>query len=179
MALTTLQSIQAEIKQLEERKKLVEKRDADVPKALAILHTYAQVLTPAQRRQVARIMGDTVDQAAAPRAAKEANKTAKKSTGKVAPKYQLPTGELWTGRGRMPLAFVAWAKSTEGKAWRKANPDQQWPPAPGSATAANKPVKKAAKKAAKAAKPAKKAPSGKKGAKKAVKKIARKAAKKA
>ena len=175
MALTTLQSIQAEIQQLEARKKLVEKRDNDVPKALAILQTYAQVLTPAQRRQVARIMGDTVDQVAAPRAPTKA----KKSTGKVAPKYKLATGETWTGRGRTPLAFVAWGKSADGKAWRKANVDQQYPAAAGAATAANKPVKKARKKAAKAAKPAKKAPARKKSAKKAVKKIARKAAKKA
>lgn len=175
MALTTLKSIQSEIKQLEERKKLVEKRDNDVPKALAILHTYAQVLTPAQRRQVARIMGDTVDlPAAAPRKAAKATKKAKRSTGKVAPKYQLATGELWTGRGRTPLAYGAWSKSAEGKAWQKANPDQLYPPAPG-ATAANKPVKKAVKKAAKAAKPANKAPARKK----AVKKTTRKAAKKA
>jgi len=174
MALTTLKSIQSEIKQLEERKKLVEKRDNDVPKALAILHTYAQVLTPAQRRQVARIMGDTVEQGAAPRKATKATRKSKKSTGKVAPKYQLPTGELWTGRGRTPLAYGAWSKSAEGKAWQKANPDQLYPPAPG-ATAANKPVKKAVKKAAKAAKPAKKAPARKK----AVKKTTRKAAKKA
>lgn len=175
MALTTLQSIQAEIRQLEERKKLVEKRDNDVPKALAILQTYAQVLTPAQRRQVARIMGDTVDQAAAPRAAKKAKR---KSGGKVAAKYQLPSGDTWTGRGRTSTAFQAWANSAEGKAWRKANPGQQFPAAAGS-MAANKPVKKAGKKAAKAAKAAKNAPARKRAAKKAVKKITRKAAKKA
>ncbi|EMT5436510.1 histone-like nucleoid-structuring protein, partial [Stenotrophomonas maltophilia] len=53
MAFTTLQSINAEIKQLEAQKRLVEKRDGEVPKAIAVLQKYAKVLSPAQRRQVA------------------------------------------------------------------------------------------------------------------------------
>lgn len=42
-----LESLNAEIKQLEAQKKLVEKRDGEVPKALAVLQRYAKVLTPA------------------------------------------------------------------------------------------------------------------------------------
>ncbi|TBV69782.1 H-NS family nucleoid-associated regulatory protein [Pseudoxanthomonas winnipegensis] len=176
MPLDTPDEIDQQIARLNERKNLVVQRDKDVPAALATLKAYAEVLTAAQRKQVAQLIGEAVDSSTPKAPGKTANK---RSTGKVAAKYQLTTGETWTGRGRTPLAFVAWAKSAEGKAWRKANPDQQWPPAPGAATAATKPVKKAAKKAAKAAKAAKKAPSGKKGAKKTVKKVTRKAAKKA
>lgn len=156
MALTTLQSIQAEIQQLEARKKLVEKRDNDVPKALAILETYASVLTDVQRRKVAKIIGEVVAPAVG-RPAKKASKV--KKGGKVPPKYQLATGEAWTGRGRTPLAFVAWSE---------AHPGKDYPAAPGAAPAK---VKKAGKKVASNA-PSKKA------GKKVVKK-ARKTAKKA
>lgn len=61
MALTTLKSLNAEIKQLEAQKRLVEKRDGEVPKALAVLQRYAKVLTPAQRRQVGKIIGETAE----------------------------------------------------------------------------------------------------------------------
>ena len=71
LALTTLKSLNAEIKQLEAQKKLVEKRDGEVPKALAVLQKYAKVLSPAQRRQVAKLIGETIDAKPA-RAAKAA-----------------------------------------------------------------------------------------------------------
>jgi len=61
MAFTTLKSLDAEIKQLEAQKKLVEKRDGEVPKALAVLQEYAKVLSPAQRRQVAKLIGESID----------------------------------------------------------------------------------------------------------------------
>lgn len=151
MALTTLKSLNAEIRQLEGQKKLVEKRDGEVPKALAVLQRYAKVLTPAQRRQIAKIVGESVEarSARAPRVSKSSLKGRK--LGAVAPKYRLPTGETWTGRGLSPKAFSAWAKSAAGKAWAKANPDAKFPPADGVKVAAPV-VKKAAKKATKVAK---------------------------
>lgn len=159
MALTTLKSLNAEIKQLEAQKKLVEKRDGEVPKALAVLQKYAKVLSPAQRRQVAKLIGETIDAKPA-RAAKAAAGPLKgRKLGKVAPKYRLPTGEAWAGRGLAPKAFTAWARSAEGKAWAQANPGSKFPSADGT-------VKKAP---AKAAKPVKKA------AQRAVKKLAKKA----
>lgn len=163
MALTTLKSLNAEIKQLEAQKKLVEKRDGEVPKALAVLQKYAKVLSPAQRRQVAKLIGETIDAKPA-RAAKAAAGPLKgRKPGKVAPKYRLPTGETWAGRGLAPKAFTAWAKSAEGKAWTQANPGAKFPPAGGT-------VKKAhAKVAKKAGKPVKKT------AQKAVKKLAKNA----
>ena len=177
MALTTLQSINAEIKQLEAQRKLVEKRDGEVPKALAVLQKFAKVLSPAQRRQVAKLIGETLDDkpARAPKAAPASRKGRK--LGKVAPKYRLPNGETWAGRGLTPKAFAAWAKSAEGKAWAQANPGSKFPAASGAVKKAPaKAVKKAVKKAAKAAKKTVKKPA-KKVAKKAGKKAAKKAAK--
>ena len=158
---------------MEEQKKLVEKRDGEVPKALAVLQRYAKVLTPAQRRQVAKIVGETVEatSARAPNVSKSSLKGRK--LGAVAPKYRLPTGETWTGRGLSPKAFSAWAKSAAGKAWAKANPDVKFPPAGGAKVAAPV-VKKAAKKATKVAKKV-----ARKIAKKSTKATSRKATKKA
>lgn len=173
MALTTLKSLDAEIKQLEAQKKLVEKRDGEVPKALAVLQRYAKVLTPAQRRQVARIVGETIEATSA-RARKVSKSSLKgRKLGAVAPKYRLPTGETWTGRGLSPKAFSAWAKSAAGKAWAKANPDAKFPPADGAKVAAPV-VKKAAKKAMKVAKKV-----ARKAVTKSTKAASRKAAKKA
>lgn len=163
MAFTTLKSLDAEIKLLEAQKKLVEKRDGEVPKALAVLQKYAKVLSPAQRRQVAKLIGETIDTqpARAPKAGTGSLKGRK--LGKVAAKYRLPTGETWAGRGLTPKAFIAWTKSAEGKAWSKANPGDKFPAADGAvkkaATKAAKKVRKVVKKSSKAKpirKPAKK-----------------------
>ncbi|GAB3060868.1 hypothetical protein GCM10027214_27390 [Stenotrophomonas tumulicola] len=60
------------------------------------------MLTPAQRRQVARIIGGSVDQPAAPRKAAKAKK--REAVGKVAANYQLPGGDTWIGWGRTTIA---------------------------------------------------------------------------
>lgn len=170
MALTTLQSINAEIKLLEAQRKLVEKRDGEVPKALAVLQKFAKVLSPAQRRQVAKLIRETLDDKPA-RASKAAPASRKgRKLGKVAPKYRLPTGETWAGRGLTPKAFAAWAKSAEGKAWAQANPGSKFPPASGATKAPAKAIKKVAKGAKKAAR---------KVVKKPVKNVGKKAAEKA
>lgn len=173
MALTTLKSLDAEIKQLEAQKKLVEKRDGEVPQALAVLQKYAKVLTPAQRRQIAKIVGGIADadMAAPVGVVKPAKSSAKGRTlGKVAPKYRLPTGEAWTGRGLAPKVFVAWHKSAEGKAWRAENQGEKYPPADSTKSSAKvgKTVLKKARKVSAKTKAVKKP------AKKAVKRIARK-----
>lgn len=43
-----------------------------------------------------------------------------KEPAKVKPKYRLPGGITWTGRGRTPKAFME---------WQKANPGKDYPPA--------------------------------------------------
>ncbi|HEL5579508.1 TPA: H-NS family nucleoid-associated regulatory protein [Stenotrophomonas maltophilia] len=159
MALTTLQSINAEIKQLEAQKRLVEKRDGEVPKAIAVLQKYAKVLSPAQRRHVAKLIGEAIDVKPARSPKPSAGPLKGRKLGKVAPKYRLPTGETWAGRGLAPKAFTAWARSAEGKAWVQANPGAKFPPAAGKKAAAKGAAKvgKVAKKAKPIRKPAKKA----------------------
>lgn len=144
MALTTLKALNSEIKQLEARKKLVEKRDGEVPRALAVLQRYAKVLTPAQRRQVTKIIGETVEVPSGRTATASKGPLKGRKLGSVAPKYRLPTGETWTGRGLSPKVFTAWAKSAEGRAWAKANLGANFPAAGGASEASKisaKPVK--------------------------------------
>jgi len=170
LALTTLKSLNAEIKQLEAQKKLVEKRDGEVPRALAVLQRYAKVLTPAQRRQAAKIIGETVEAPSGGTAATPKGPLKGRKLGSVAPKYRLPSGETWTGRGLSPKTFTAWAKSGEGRAWLKAHPESKFPPAERSVKSTSKPAKKIEKKPAKRA-------STKKAAKNATRVAVKKAAK--
>lgn len=95
----------------------------------------------------------------------------------MAPKYRLPNGETWAGRGLAPQAFSAWAKSVEDRAWANANPAAKFPPADGAVNSSPTRAVKKASKATTAVKPIKKA--AKKAAKKAVKKAIKKAIKKA
>ncbi|WJV25677.1 MULTISPECIES: H-NS family nucleoid-associated regulatory protein [Pseudomonas] len=143
MALTTLKSLDAEIKLLEAQKKLVEKRDGEVPKALAVLQKYAKVLSTAQRRQVAKLIGETIDATPARTARAAVGVRRGRKLGKVAPKYRLPTGETWAGRGLTPKIFATWAKSADGKAWAKTNPGAKFPPAEGTVKDSSKVVKNA------------------------------------
>ncbi|MDQ7306482.1 H-NS family nucleoid-associated regulatory protein [Stenotrophomonas sp. Sm3119] len=155
MALTTVQSIEAEIKQLVAQKRLVEARDGEVPKAIAILQKYAAVLTSAQRRKLASIAGEGVDGSAG-KPPKAVSPTKGRKLGKVPPKYRLPTGETWPGRGLTPKIFAAWAKSAEGRSWVKANPGSKFPPATArAASGKKKTLKKVAGKKAGGKKPAK------------------------
>ncbi len=129
--MTTLKSINAEIKHLEARKALVEKRDREMPKALAVLQKYASVLSPSQRRQIAKLIGEASGLKPASGSGTGTSRKGYK-LGKVAPKYRLPTGEVWTGRGKAPTAFAAWSTSAQGKAWAKANPGIKFPPIDGA-----------------------------------------------
>lgn len=61
----------------------------------------------------------------------EPRKTVSASAGiSRAPKFQIPDGTTWAGTGRQPKAFLAWAETAEGKAWKKKHPDQEWPAHP-------------------------------------------------
>lgn len=134
-----------------------------MPKALAVLQKYAKVLSPAQRRQVAKLIGETIDAKPARAAKAAAGPLEGRKPGKVAPKYRLSTGETWAGRGLAPKVFTQWGKSAQGKAWAQANPGTKLPSAGGTVRKAH------AKVAEKAGKTVKKA------VQKAVKKLAKKA----
>lgn len=61
----------------------------------------------------------------------EPRKTVSASAGiSRAPKFQIPDGTTWAGTGRQPKAFLAWAETAEGKAWKKKHPDREWPAHP-------------------------------------------------
>lgn len=145
------------------------------PEVMATLNDYAKHFSESQKRRIVASLGlDDVAVAPAKRGAKSAAAgRGKGSAGTVAPKFMLPDGTTWAGRGVVHKAFAAWGRSAEGRQWRKDNPGQKWPSnpnAPAGSTVAKKASKKSAKKTT-----AKRA-----GAKKAVKKtIGKKAAKKA
>ncbi|MDQ7306490.1 H-NS family nucleoid-associated regulatory protein [Stenotrophomonas sp. Sm3119] len=127
MSLTSVQSIDLQIQQLMARKRLVEARDGEVNQALTVLHKYADVLTAAQRRRMVQLAGDEAAPAPA-KSGKRPHPNKGKVLGTQAPKYCLPTGETWSGRGHTPRTFAAWAASAEGRAWRKARPGESFPP---------------------------------------------------
>lgn len=165
MSFETVESIDNYIAKLEQQKKLIEQRDGQVDKVLAVLNHYAQVLTPAQRQRIAKAIGATSLSDAPPKkragtqtakktAAKKASRKGRK-LGKVAPRYQIPGGATWTGRGRTPTGFAAWSSTAAGKAWHKANPGEKYPGVEGAAKATKKVSKKqGAKKVRKAARKA-------------------------
>lgn len=159
MALTTLASLDAEIKHLEAQKRLVEKRDVEVPKAIVLLQKYASVLSPTQRQQIAKLIDAAINRTSI-RGSRAGSTSGKgRKLGKVAPKYRLPTGEVWTGRGLAPTAFSAWLKSVEGREWAKANPGVKFPPIDGAVKkAAANAVNRASRAGPKAAPKVKRAP---------------------
>ncbi len=62
------------------------------------------------------------------------NKKAKAKAGGGAsftPKYSLPNGDEWAGRGQIKASYAAWEKTPEGKKWRKEHPirdgKKDWP----------------------------------------------------
>lgn len=83
-----------------------------------LLADNAQYFSLAQKNHIKRVLdGDA-----------RANRVV--SSGSVEPKYQLDTGETWTGRGRTSKKFAEFAASAEGKAWKKANDGQTYPAYP-------------------------------------------------
>lgn len=128
MSLTSVQAIDVQIQQLEARKRLVQSRDAEVNAALGILQKYAPVLTPSQHRRMLQLAGESSVPVSPGPSGRRPHPSKGKILGKQAPRYRLPTGETWSGRGHTPHAFSAWAATVDGKAWLKAHPDEKFPP---------------------------------------------------
>lgn len=139
------------------------------PEVMATLNDYAKHFSESQKRRIVASLG-LDDVAAAP--TKRGGK-GKGSAGTVPPKFMLPDGTTWAGRGVVHKAFAAWERSAEGRQWRKDNPGEKWPRNP-NAPAGSTVAKKASKKSAK--KTTAKRPAAKKTAKKAAKKSVRKKA---
>ncbi|MEG0185192.1 MAG: H-NS family nucleoid-associated regulatory protein [Stenotrophomonas sp.] len=48
------------------------------------------------------------------------------------PRFWLPhSGATWSGRGRVPQAFLAWEGTVAHTEWKKHHPDQRFPTYPG------------------------------------------------
>lgn len=177
-------STSSETAELQARLRESQARDArnaleKLPSVIAWLQTNAAHFGDDHRRQVRLALGEP-ERSAPSQARTAAAKKANKSTGgrgtSKHPKYRLPDGTKWNGKGRggAPKAFKDWALTPEGKKWkrenvsgfdwpisdewRKANPDKVASSlkSPSKKAVAKKGAKKApAKKAAK--RPAKKA----------------------
>lgn len=153
-----LNDFMAELHQAEQKAEALRKQFDETVAAQAqasfeqireILDTYMRFLSQAQRNTLLTML-----QAKGREPAQKVSTRGAKPGTVVAPKYQLPTGETWAGRGQPHKAFSAWSNTAEGRAWRKANKDQKFPAYPYSATAsATAPAK--ARKASKVTKAAK------------------------
>lgn len=139
------------------------------PEVIATLNDYAKHFSESQKRRIVASLGlDDASAAPAKRTTKATSDKGSKTT--IAPKYILPDGTTWAGRGQTHKAFAAWARTAEGRQWRKDNPSEKWPSnpeAPVGTTVAKKAIKKASKKAAK--KTTAKRPAAEKAVKKAAK----------
>lgn len=113
------QKLLEELKKLEQQEREERKSEADsaYSNILGLLEEFGSFFELKQRNEIVRQAGGS-------------KKVTNNNTGRqeVLPKYELPSGDTWTGRGRTPNAFVAWAESEAGKKWLEANPDQKWPP---------------------------------------------------
>ncbi|WP_099562354.1 H-NS family nucleoid-associated regulatory protein [Stenotrophomonas maltophilia] len=113
------QKLLEELKKLEQQEHDERKSEAEsaYTNIIGLLEEFGPFFELKQRNEIVRQAGGSKKITS--------NNTAR---AEVLPKFQLPSGETWTGRGRTPTAFVAWAESEKGKKWIEANPDQKWPP---------------------------------------------------
>lgn len=135
--------------------------------AMQLMRDHATHWSEVQRERLIRFLSPDDVKPAPKKAAKKTGKKSNTLKGTtVPPKYRLPTGEEWTGRGHWPVAFVAFGKKNGITKARRKSGAVDFPLINGAAAA----TKSATKKVSKA--PNKK--SAKAPAKKATKKAAKK-----
>ncbi|MGA6149699.1 hypothetical protein [Stenotrophomonas sp. NPDC077461] len=55
-----------------------------------------------------------------------------KAAAETPPRYWLPHSQVtWSGRGRVPQAFLAWEGTVAHTEWKKHHPDERFPAYPG------------------------------------------------
>jgi len=81
---------------------------------VAKIQKHGDLFSTAQRNRIQRALG-------VPSATKKAGGS-KESGGTMTPKYLLPGGDAWAGRGRVKSSYLQWEKSAAGKAWKKLKP---------------------------------------------------------
>lgn len=96
----------------------------EISSAITTLTSYSQYVSAEHKKEIADLLGLGVG-------AKRAKGASTKGSGvKLPPKFQIPNGDKWVGRGALSKSFKEWAESAEGKKWRKDNPGQDWPAYP-------------------------------------------------
>lgn len=107
----TTQELESALSEMQTALADKKKAQADdvVKEVVAKILEYAEFFSAYDKRKIAKAIGFEE---------KTEVSGAKKNTDVVSYKYQLDDGEVWTGKGRMPNAF---------KAWKKANPDKDFP----------------------------------------------------
>ncbi|WP_411850111.1 hypothetical protein ACLB90_14470 [Stenotrophomonas sp. LGBM10] len=82
--------------------------------------------SPEQQRRIRATVAVEQPASPAPRA-----KPAKAAV-EAPPRYWLPHSQVtWSGRGRVPQAFLAWEGTVAHTEWKKHHPDERFPAYPG------------------------------------------------
>jgi len=96
-------------------------------RALVLLTTSYADFSPEQQRRIRAVVDSAGSASPAPRA-----KPAKIPREALPPRFWLPhSGATWSGRGRIPAAFLAWEGTVAHTEWKKTHPDQRFPSYPG------------------------------------------------
>lgn len=96
-------------------------------RALLLLTSSYADFSPEQQRRIQAAVASAGSTSPAPRA-----KPAKMPREALPPRFWLPhSGATWSGRGRIPGAFLAWEGTVAHTEWKKTHPDQRFPSYPG------------------------------------------------
>ncbi|RLK56188.1 DNA-binding protein H-NS [Stenotrophomonas rhizophila] len=96
-------------------------------RALVLLTTSYADFSPEQQRRIQAAVDSAGSSSTATRA-----KPAKIPREALPPRFWLPhSGATWSGRGRIPGAFLAWEGTVAHTEWKKTHPDQRFPSYPG------------------------------------------------
>ncbi len=96
-------------------------------RALLLLTSSYADFSPEQQRRIQAAVASAGSASPAPRA-----KPAKIPREALPPRFWLPhSGATWSGRGRIPGAFLAWEGTVAHTEWKKTHPDQRFPSYPG------------------------------------------------
>lgn len=96
-------------------------------RALVLLTASYADFSPEQQRRIRAAVENAGSASPTPRA-----KPAKIPREALPPRFWLPhSGATWSGRGRIPGAFLAWEGTVAHTEWKKTHPDQRFPSYPG------------------------------------------------
>lgn len=119
----TLDSIVAARAKLMEELRMLDQQEQNIKRQRApgvfdeigaLLSIYAGLLSDVQKAELIDLING--------------KNRAPRGGGRLAPRYWLPdSGEIWTGRGKTPRAFVAWMGTSAYKDWKALNPHEKFP----------------------------------------------------